>query len=69
MLRSFAPLLGCGVMMLVCMAVMAAAGARNRRSDTTPPASADEVASLRDEVARLRRLDEQRRPAVAEDPI
>jgi len=67
MLRSLAPLLGCGLMMLVCMAVMAGAGARNRRNQPTPPASTDEIAALRDEVARLHRLDEQQLTR-AEDP-
>ncbi len=67
MLRSLAPLLGCGVMMLVCMAVMAIAGARNRTNQSSPPASGDEVAALRDEVTRLRALDEQRR-ATLEEP-
>ena len=60
MLRTFAPLLGCGLMMLVCMAPMAL---RNRRgSDTDASASSDEIASLRAEVARLSELDEQRHP-------
>lgn len=65
MLRSLAPMLGCGLMMLVCVAVMA--GGHSRRNEPTPPASADETAELRDEVARLRRLDDQQR-AAAEDP-
>ena len=63
MLRSLGPLLGCGLMMLVCVAVMARPGARNRANDPVPPA--EEVAGLREEVARLRRLDEERpRPSV-----
>ena len=66
MLRSFAPLLACGVMMLVCMAMMGMAG-RKRTDQSDQPASGDEVATLRDEVARLRALDEQRR-ATTEDP-
>lgn len=41
MLRSLAPLLGCGLMMLVCMAVMAGAGARNRRNQPTHPTRVD----------------------------
>ena len=68
MLRSLAPVFGCGVMMLVCMAVMAIAGSRNRRNEPAPAASADEVATLREEVARLRGLDEQRHSARSEDP-
>ena len=68
MLRSLAPLLGCGLMMLACMALMAGAGARNRRNEPAPPPPTDEIAALRDEVARLRHLDEQRHPSRAEDP-
>lgn len=64
MLRSLTPLLGCGLMMVVCMAVMG--GGRKRRNEPAAPASTDEVAELRDEVARLRRLDDQR--AATEDP-
>lgn len=63
MLRSLAPLLGCGVMMLVCMAVTAMAG-RNRDQQPTsppqPPAASGEIAALREEVARLRALDHER---------
>ena len=66
MLQSFAPLLGCAVMMLVCMAMMGMAG-RKRTDQPDPPPSADELAALRDEVAQLRALDEQRR-ATTEDP-
>ena len=68
MLRSLAPLLGCGLMMLVCMAVMAGTAARNRRNEPTAPESTDEVTALRDEVAQLRRLDEQRSATAMEDP-
>lgn len=65
MLRSLTPLLGCGLMMVVCMAVMG--GGRKRRNEPAAPSSStDEVAELRDEVARLRRLDDQR--AATEDP-
>ncbi|MGH9242939.1 MAG: hypothetical protein ACRD29_01200 [Acidimicrobiales bacterium] len=68
MLRSLAPLLGCGVMMLVCMAVMALAGARNRDTQSPPhtPASTDEIAALREEDARLRALDDER--GAADEP-
>jgi hypothetical protein len=59
MLRTFAPLLGCALMMLVCVVPMAL---RNRRgSDADTPASSDEIASLRAEVARLGALNEPRR--------
>ena len=68
MLRSLAPLLVCGLMMAVCMAVMARTGARNQHNEPTAPESTDEVTALRDEVARLRRLDEQRSATTAEDP-
>lgn len=67
MLRSLVPALGCGVMMAVCMAVMAIVGRRNRDQHPTqppPPASPDVVAALRAEVARLRQLDEERRAPV-----
>ena len=50
--------------MLVCMAMMAMAGRRNRAESTdatTPPASTDEISALRDEVARLRALAEEPR--------
>lgn len=66
MFRSLAPLLGCGVMMLVCMAMMGMAG-RKRTDQSNPTGSSEEVAALRDEVARLRALDEQRR-ATSEGP-
>ena len=64
MLRALGPALGCGLMMVVCMAMMAMSGRRNRAESTdptTPPASADEVSALRDEVARLRALAEEPR--------
>ena len=60
MIRALAPLVGCGLMMAVCMAVMAAAGRRKTPSDD---ASHDEVRELRDEVARLRALAEHGEPA------
>ena len=54
MLRYLFPLFGCVLMMAVCMAVMSMAG---HRKDTQPD-ERDEVAALREEVARLRgRLD------------
>lgn len=55
-------------MMLVCMAVMAGTGARNRRNEPTAPESTDEITALRDEVARLRCLDAQRSVTAVEDP-
>ena len=64
MIRALAPVFGCGLMMLVCMAMMAMAGRRNRNTPTdanTTPASSEEISALRDEVARLRDLDEERR--------
>lgn len=67
MLRSFAPLVGCGLMMLVCMLVMGAASNRNRSTDKSTPASTDEISALRGEVARLRQLDEDRR-ATPQEP-
>ena len=60
MIRALAPLVGCGLMMAVCMAMMAAAGRRQKPSDG---ASHDEVRELRDEVARLRVLAERGEPA------
>jgi hypothetical protein len=60
MFQTLAPLAGCALIMLVCMAVMGA-GARKRPNDPTPPASTDEINALRDEVARLRQLEEERR--------
>lgn len=54
-------------MMLVCVAVMAGTAARNRRNEPTAPESTDEVTALRDEVARLRRLDERRSATAVED--
>ncbi len=66
MLRSLAPLLGCGVMMLACMAVMAMPGRKRDHQPTSPlppPASSDEIATLREEIARLRALDDERRTA------
>ena len=64
MLRALGPALGCGLMMVVCMAMMAMPGRRNRGESTdatTAPASADEISTLRDEVARLRALAEEPR--------
>ncbi len=61
LLLSLAPLLGCGLMMLVC--VGAFSGFRRRSGPAPEPASQEEVAALRDEVARLRaerRADEAR---------
>jgi hypothetical protein len=63
-MRSLVPALGCGLMMVVCMAMMSRAGSRNRPNPTdaeTTAASSEEVSALRDEVARLRHLDEERR--------
>jgi hypothetical protein len=55
MFRLLFPLLGCGLMMVICMALMGAAGHRR------PPADdPSEVASLRAEVDRLRRLVDER---------
>lgn len=54
-LLSFLPLVGCAVMMALCMGLMG--GARRRRGGTIPEVqapSAEEVAALREEVARLR---------------
>ncbi|MGH9227101.1 MAG: hypothetical protein ACRD2W_25740, partial [Acidimicrobiales bacterium] len=56
-LPNLAPLLGCGVMMLACWALMG--GARRMRGDRPPDAerpeaAASEVAVLRHEVATLR---------------
>ena len=65
--QSLAPLLGCGVMMLACVALMAGSG-RRRNTEFPRPKSRDDIAALRAEVARLRRLDEQRRATPAEDP-
>lgn len=64
MLRALGPALGCGLMMVVCMAMMAMAGRRNRAESTdatAATASTDEISALRDEVARLRALAEERR--------
>ena len=66
MLRSFVPLLGCGVMMAACALLMARAG-RGRIDQTKDPQHDAEVAALRDEVARLRAVDERRR-GPATDP-
>lgn len=64
MLRSLAPLVGCALMMLVCLVVMAGTAARARHREATAPGDNDNIAGLRDEVARLRSLDEQsHRPA------
>lgn len=51
MLR-FLPLLGCSLMMLVCVGPMLF---RRNRRDAQPVAPQDEIAELRDEVAALRR--------------
>lgn len=64
MLRALGPALGCGLMMVVCMAMMAKAGRRNRAEPadaTTALASVDEVSALRAEVERLRALAEEPR--------
>lgn len=61
MLRSLSPLVGCGLMLLVCVAFMAFSG---RRRQGPPPV--DDVAALRAEVERLRRLDGEP-PVPAED--
>lgn len=63
MLRALGPALGCGLMMVVCMAMMAMTGRRNRAESTDPtaPTSADEIRALRDEVERLRALAEEPR--------
>ena len=60
MLRSLGPLVGCGLMLLVCMAVMAVMGRGGRKGSEPASPSSDEVAELRAEVARLRDLDERR---------
>jgi hypothetical protein len=62
MLQSLAPLAGCGLMMLACMAVMA----RGHRNEPISPE--DEITALRCEVAQLRHLDEQRHPTGGEEP-
>lgn len=54
MFRLLFPLLGCGLMMVICMALM---GAGHRRPHADDPS---EVASLRAEVDRLRRLVDER---------
>jgi hypothetical protein len=66
MFQSLAPLAGCALMMVVCMALM---GASHRKppADSPPPASTDEIQALRDEVARLRQLEEERR-ATPQEP-
>lgn len=54
-LLSLLPLVGCAVIMALCMGVMG--GARRHRGATEPEPqapSADEVAALREEVPRLR---------------
>ena len=66
MVRSLLPLLGCGVMMAACMLLMGR-GARRAGNEPVAPGDTEEVAALRDEVARLRAVDDQRRAAV-EDP-
>ncbi len=55
MLRSLTPLLGCGLVMIACMALMGRSG--RRRDDPTPPD--EDVAALRAEVTRLRAVDTQ----------
>lgn len=60
MLRSLAPLIGCGLMMLVCVAVMGLV-ARKRPTEPAPTSPGDEINVLRAEVARLRRPDDQQR--------
>lgn len=60
MLQSLSPLLGCGLMLVACMVLMG----RGRRND--PPPTAEGVAALRAEVARLRAVDDQS-PAPSED--
>lgn len=57
---SFLPALGCGLMTLVCIG--AVGGKSRRRRDPAPDAVQEEVAALREEVARLRA---ERRPADA----
>lgn len=52
MVRYLAPLVGCGVMMLICRALMSMGG--RHRGPATTDAAPDEVQALRDEVARLR---------------
>lgn len=69
MLASLTPLLGCGLMMVVCVAVMARPGDRHRRNDANADATFAETVALREEVDRLRHLvDEQVPPVAAEDP-
>ena len=69
MLVSLTPLIGCGLMMIVCVAVMARPGDRRRRNDANADATSAEAAALREEVDRLRRLvDQQVPPVAAEDP-
>lgn len=65
MVSSLLPLLGCGVMMAACMLLMGRG--RSRSGEPDAPEGITEVAQLRDEVARLRALDDQRR-AASEDP-
>ncbi len=67
MIRSLFPLFGCGLMMLVCMVFMARGA--SRKSEANHDAnSATEVAELRDEVARLRAVDDERRTAHEPSP-
>ena len=50
----FLPVLGCAVMMAVCMGLMGGARRLRRRRDEPSEAADPEVAALREEVARLR---------------
>lgn len=53
-LLSFLPLIGCGVMMALCMGLMGGARRRRRNGEPEQVTGGREVAALRDEVARLR---------------
>jgi len=66
MLGTLAPLLGCGVMMLVCMGVMRLGGSRHH--DAAPLGAADEVTALRAEVARLTERLDAHAAALPEEP-
>ncbi len=54
-LYTWAPVLGCGLMMLVCMRMMTGAGSKHGGRDTSTGQDAEETKALRSRLAELER--------------